>query len=333
MPPVIDSHTHWTPPVLLEALEKRDAAPRIVSENGSRMVELAPGQRFPLKDDSWNEDVKLAKMDRDRIDLAVISAVGGIAVVDILDEPEQQPVARETNEQIAALVARHPGRFAGLAALPMLQPERAVEELEHAAGLGLKGAMLYSNVAGRYLDAPEFRPVFETAEALELTIQIHPTHPLSAEQLETGFLVTAVGFLFDTTTATLRLIQDGIYENLPRLKLHLGHVGSLLPYVIERIDFQASLFPKDLAKLSSPPSEHIARLYTDSVCSWEPALRTAVEFFGADQVMFGTDDPYWPAQPAHDTLEALGLSDDDAERLRWRTATELYGLEPLASAQ
>ncbi len=77
---VIDSHTHWTPPVLLEALEQRDTAPRIVSENGKRMIELAPGQLFPLKDDFWNEDVKLEKMNRDGIDVAVVSAVGGIAI-------------------------------------------------------------------------------------------------------------------------------------------------------------------------------------------------------------------------------------------------------------
>ncbi len=203
-----------------------------------------------------------------------------------------------------------------------------MEELEHAAKIGLKGAMVYAHVAGCYLDAPEFRPVFEAAETLGLTIQIHPTNPLSANLLETGFLITAVGFLFDTTTTTLRLIQDGIYDSLPELKLHLCHAGSLLPYVIERIDFQASLFPQDVAKLSAAPSEYIAKLYTDSVCSWVPALRTAVEFFGADQVMFGTDDPYWPARPAHETLEALELSEDDGERLRWRTATELFGLEP-----
>ena len=327
MPRVIDSHSHWTPPVLLQALEKRDAAPRIVSKDGSRMIELAPGQFFPLKDDIWNEDVKLEKMNRDRIDLAVVSAVGGIAVVDLLDEREQQPIAREANEQIVALAERHPGRFAGLAVLPMRQPERAVEELEHAAKIGLKGAMVYAHVAGTYLDAPEFRPVFEAAERLGLVIQIHPTHPRSADLLETGFLITAVGYLFDTTTATLRLIQDGIYDSLPELKLHLSHAGSLLPYVIERIDFQAGLFAQDVAKLSGAPSEYIAKLYTDSVCSWVPALRTAVGFFGVEQVMFGTDDPFWPAQPAHETLDALELSPEDAERVRWRTATELFGLE------
>ena len=212
-------------------------------------------------------------MNRDRIDLAVVSAVGGIAVVDLLDEREQQPIAREANEQIVALAERHPGRFAGLAVLPMRQPERAVEELEHAAKIGLKGAMVYAHVAGTYLDAPKFRPVFEAAERLGLVIQIHPTHPRSADLLETGFLITAVGYLFDTTTATLRLIQDGIYDSLPELKLHLSHAGSLLPYVIERIDFQAGLFAQDVAKLSGAPSEYIAKLYTDLVCSWVPALR------------------------------------------------------------
>ena len=283
MPRVIDSHSHWTPPVLLQALEKRDAAPRIVSKDGSRMIELAPGQFFPLKDDIWNEDVKLEKMNRDRIDLAVVSAVGGIAVVDLLDEREQQPIAREANEQIVALAERHPGRFAGLAVLPMRQPERAVEELEHAAKIGLKGAMVYAHVAGT---------------RVKQVADDHRDAPADSGR--------------------------DLRQPAGALKLHLSHAGSLLPYVIERIDFQAGLFAQDVAKLSGAPSEYIATLYTDSVCSWVPALRTAVEFFGVEQVMFGTDDPFWPAQPAHETPE---LSPEDAERVRWRTATELFGLE------
>ena len=325
---VIDTHTHWTPSTLIDVLERRVEYPRIARENGTPHFEFGPGRPFKLPDDMWNPDAKIAKMDAAGIDLSVISVVGGVAVVDLVDNPSDAiAVARAANDELADLCRSHPTRFAGLAALPLLAgTDNAIAELERAATVGLKGAMVYSNVHGRHLDDPEFLPVFDAAAKLGMVIQIHPTHPLAAAWLPNDALITAVGYLFDTTTAALRLIFSGVYDRNPGFKLMLCHAGSLLPFVTARIDYQAVLFPNDVKQLSAPPSEYIKKLYTDIVCRHPGVARLALDTHGPERTMFGTDDPYWPIDGAFETLEALSLPPAVREQVESGTARNVFGL-------
>lgn len=323
---VIDSHTHWTPPALLNALERRDTYPCITRKDDTRYIELREGNPIPLADDMWNEDVKLQKMDHVGIDASVLSVVGGTAIIDWLENDDAVSVARDANEELADLTRRYPTRFDGLAALPMFAGGKAVEELEHAVRVGLKGAMVYSNVRGRTLDDSAFRPIFAAAAELGVPIQIHPTDPLSQPWLESNALTTGIGFLFDTTTAAMRLIYAGIFEELPELKLMVPHAGSLLPFILGRIDHQAETFPEDGERLTMRPSEYVRLLYTDTICLWPSALHLTLEVFGPEHVMFGTDDPYWEQKPAIDTLRALDLSSEDTEQVTSQTSTGFFGL-------
>jgi predicted TIM-barrel fold metal-dependent hydrolase len=209
----------------------------------------------------------------------------------------------------------------------MQAPDAAAAELERAAGLGLHGMMLYSNVAGWPLDDPRFRPVFETAARLDLPILIHPTLPLSAPSLDAHALVPVIGFMFDTATATLRLIFDGIFDRHPDLKLILGHLGSVLPYIIGRIDYESMRLPGGTGALTDRPSEHIRRLYIDTVSNWPPAYRLALEFFGAERILFATDHPFWNMRVAHEALDQLDLAPSDRRAIERGNAIDLLGLE------
>lgn len=328
MTEVIDTHTHWTPSALIEVLERREEFPRIIKQaDGSRLIEYSPGNPHPFGDEMWDERVKLAKMDAGGIDLSVISVVGGISVVDMVDAADAVAVARAANDELVDLCHRHPTRFAALAALPLRTgPDAAIAELERAMSLGLKGAMVYSNVRGRMLDDAEFMPVWEAAAKLGAAIQIHPTHPLAADWLRTDILITGIGFLFDTTTAALRLILAGVYEKSPDLKLQLCHIGSLLPYILGRLDYQAHMFPHEVSHLSAPPSEYARKLYTDSVCLYPPALRLCLDVYGPDHLMWGTDDPFWPVDGAFATLAALNLPAEEYELITAGTARHVFGL-------
>ena len=90
-------------------------------------------------------------------------------------------------------------------------------------------------------------------------------------------LPTTLGFLMETSAATLRLILGGLYVRHPDFKLYLVHIGSLLPYILGRLDYEAERYEGAMGKLTVPPSEHVKRLYTDSVCVYPPALRLALE--------------------------------------------------------
>jgi aminocarboxymuconate-semialdehyde decarboxylase len=209
----------------------------------------------------------------------------------------------------------------------MQAPEDAAAELERTYAAGFLGAMIYSNVAGRPLDDPALRVVFDTAAALNVPLYIHPTFPLTASTVDAYALIPTLGFMFDTTTAAVRLVLDGLYQRHPDFRLIVAHAGSLLPQLAGRIDYEAERHANGRGALEVDPSEHLRLLYTDSVCVWPPALRSTIELLGADRVMFGSDYPFWDPARTLRTIEASGLSDDVRRGIYDGNAIRLFGLE------
>jgi predicted TIM-barrel fold metal-dependent hydrolase len=263
-------------------------------------------------------------MDAAGLGMSVLSV--NIPGLDWFEAGEVEAIAREVNDQLADAVARHPDRFAAFAALPMQRPEAAGEELGRAVGNGLCGAMLYSNVAGRSLAEPEFRQVFEAADELGAPLLLHPTYPLCAPSVSVHALLPVFGFLVDTTTATLRLVLDGLYDRHPQLKLILGHAGSLIPFILGRIDYESSRIPGGLGALETLPSEHLRRLYVDTVSAWPPALALAIDYFGADRVLYATDHPFWDPARTRDALADVELSDDQRAAIETGNARRILGV-------
>jgi len=105
-----------------------------------------------------NVDVKLADMDAAGIDLAVLSpALPGPAV---LGGTQADSWAARINDELAVITAAHPGRFAAWASLGFGDPSRAIAEVDRCLDqLGLTGFQVWSNIAGRPLDAPDVLPV------------------------------------------------------------------------------------------------------------------------------------------------------------------------------
>jgi len=321
----IDVQTHWLPPAVIEAMEGRSEWPRIVDGPKGRLVEYGDGAAYPIVPEAVDLATKIEHMDRAGVGVSVLSI--NIPGLDLFDPADAPSLARDVNDQLAEAVAAHPDRLQAFAALPMVAPEAAAEELERALGLGLRGAIVYSNVGGRSLDAPEFRQVFEAAARLDAALLLHPTYPLSAASVNVHALIPVIGFLFDTTTATIRLILDGIYDRHPDLKLILGHVGSVIPYIVGRIDYESSRIPGGLGALETLPSEHIRRLYVDTVSAWPPAMQLVIDYLGADRVLYATDHPYWDPAKTNDALEELRLSDEDREAIETGNAKRLLDID------
>jgi predicted TIM-barrel fold metal-dependent hydrolase len=321
-----DVHTHYLPTALAGALEARSDAPRICARPGGRVIEYGKGSGHPLLDSMVDLELRLRDMDETGIDLALLTV--SVPGVDWFGRDDGIALAREVNDELAELVRARPERFAALATLPMQAPEAAAAELERAVATGLWGAMVYSNAAGEPLDRPELEAVFDAAAALDVPVMIHPTFPLSAHTLDAYALVPALGFLVDTTTAVLRLLFGGLYERHPDFKLFLCHAGSLLPQLAGRIDYEAGRLPRGTGKLNAPPSERMRLLYTDSVCAWPPALRSALELVGPERVMFGSDYPFWRPERTLDVLAELNLPDVDRDALMYANAERFFRRVP-----
>lgn len=324
MAQTIDIHSHYLASTLVSALERRTALPRISEGPQGRQIEYGKGNIHPVQPNMGDVELRLRDMDEQGIDVALLSInIPGVDWFPVADGP---PVAREVNDELADLVAAHADRFAALATLPLQAPEAAAGELERVMAAGFSGAMIYSNVAGGHLDQPQLRVVFDTAARLGAPLYIHPTFPLTASTVDAYALIPTLGFMFDTTTAAVRLVLDGLYERHPEFRLVLAHAASLLPQLAGRIDYEAERHGNGRGALSVDPSEQLRFIYTDAVCVWAPALRSTLELVGPERVMFGSDYPFWDPARSFETVDAVGLDTETLEAIRDTNARRVFGL-------
>ena len=308
--PVVDVHIHYLPPALLSTLLRRNRFPRAERQGGTLVLEFGNGYVEHV-------DARLAGPEGIReslraagVDLAMVS-INQPGVL-MLDPTEAAAVARDANDELLQLVRDSNGAIEGLATLPWQETDAAVDELERAVSIGLKGAMVCSNVAGEPLDSPAFDPTFEAAATRSLPLLLHPAVPVNVTNLREHGLICAAGFLFDTTTAILRMVFAGTFDRHPELRVLLAHAGSLLPLLAGRIDRE---YARDALPLPLPegrhPSEYLRRLYTDTIAGSPKALELAIDLVGADHVCFGSDYPFNDQSRALDLVHSATDADED----------------------
>jgi aminocarboxymuconate-semialdehyde decarboxylase len=210
------------------------------------------------------------------------------------EEPELGiRLARLTNDAFGDIMEKLPDKFVALATLPMQDPQTAAEELERAVkDRGLRGAMIFSNVAGSPIDGEQFMPVYEMAVKLDAPIFIHPTSPLNSIGMEDYRLVPIMGFGVDTSLAILRLVFSGVLERLPGLKLVATHTGGVFPYLRGRIEAAYKAYPETRVRIARPPSEYFRRIWLDTVCYDRDVLKSSLAFWGPGKMVMGSDYPH-----------------------------------------
>lgn len=128
---------------------------------------------------------RIADMDSIGIDMQILSIT--CPGVQMFDPDEGAALAIAANDQLAEAIKAHPHRFAGLTAIAPQNPAAAAREIERGVKtLGLRGVIINSHTQHQYLDDPNFWPIFEAADALEVPIHLHPNTP--SKQLIPAFL-------------------------------------------------------------------------------------------------------------------------------------------------
>ena len=275
--------------------------------------------------------IRIRSMDENGISMQVLSNSG--PGPDLVSGPDGIAMAREMNDALATVIARHPDRFAAFAVLPTQSPDACAQELERSVKqLGFLGALVNGTTDGRFLDHPSYDSLLAKAVELDVPIYIHPHLPpdpvrqayYSDLEPGAGRVLESAGWGWHSETAIhlLRLVVSGALDRHPKLKIIVGHMGEMLPVMLARID---EVFTYDVEHLKRPISKTITDQVwlTSSGIFSEPPMLAAMLTFGIDRIMFSVDYPFARNELGREFLAKLTLAPDDmakflsAETEKW----------------
>ncbi len=267
------------------------------------------------------------------------------AIEDIAKPDVGINLARIANDSMAELCRKYPERFPTFAAaLCMTDVDSSVAEARRAVKeLGARGVLLYTDVAGRPLDDPEFDPLFAAMAELDATIWLHPVRTAAmpdyrAEKKSRFEMWWCLGWPYDTSVAMIRMVLCGLLDRYPKLNIITHHLGGMIPFYDGRIGPGLKVlgarttdedYSKIIPSLKRPHMDYLHDFYADTAMfgGGVHAIRCGYEFFGADHVVFATDAPLGPIAPTIATVKKLGLAPADERKLFCGNAEKLLKMK------
>jgi 2,3-dihydroxybenzoate decarboxylase len=286
------------------------------------------------------QDMRLREMDKHGVEMMILS-LNAPAVQAIPDVKRAIAVAREANDMLAAEVRRRPSRFAAFAALPMQDPDAAIDEITRCVKeLGFVGALVngFSQAGSAdnvtYYDLPQYKPFWRAVEALGVPFYLHPRNPLPSwtRQYEGHNWLLGPNWAFHAETAVhaLRLIGSGIFDECPRLQIVLGHLGEGIPIYLWRIDGRNGWMKAPHKYAAKHGVGHYFRKHFHLTTSGNfstPALVNAITEMGADRIMFSIDWPFEAVDEGAEWFDKTAISDGDRARIGRDNAIRLFKLK------
>jgi aminocarboxymuconate-semialdehyde decarboxylase len=311
----IDLHCHIGVTDIWKVIPRNQVVPDYLEEQ-ARTFRSQPVPVFNPR--GPDVDKRLADMDEMGIDVQAVS----LNATYYWAEPElARKIVEIQNEKIAELCTVRSDRFVGLGTVALQDPALAVEQLEEGVKkFGMRGFDIGGSVNGEELSAPKFYPFWAKVEQLGTLTFIHPwgfngTGDLMPGQPRfggNGQLGNVIGNPLETTLALSHLIQDGVLDLYPNLKILAAHGGGFLPSYAGRSDQCLVQFPNGCKPLKKKPTEYLRQLYYDAMLFTAEGLRHLIAEVGVSQVVVGTDYPTrWSRDSVDRILSAPGMSDAD----------------------
>jgi hypothetical protein len=279
-------------------------------------------------------DGRIQVMDDAGIDIQVLSALSNN--VQDLDPEASVAVSRRLNDRMSETVSRYPDRFRAFATLPMTDPAAAVDELERSIEeLGFLGAMIHGQTRGVFLDDLSVRPILTVAARLGVPIYLHPAPPPAAvletyysglsDEVEACLSTSGWGWHSETAMHVLRMVAVGVFEELPDLKLIVGHMGEGLPFHLDRIESMLTPVVTGQVRGVAETLRHNLYLTTSGYNTATPLL-CALAAFGVDHIMFSVDHPFGNSEQATTFLRSAPVSESDREKIAHTNVEALLGI-------
>ena len=223
----------------------------------------------------------------------------------IPDRKKSIALAKLANDEMAELVLKYPDRFAAaIASLPMNDIDAALKEADRAIkDLNFRGVQIFTPINDKPLDSPEFFPLYQKMAEYNLPIFIHPHRgddyaDYRTEKSSQYSLNTLFGWIYETSTAMIRLTYSGVMEKYPGLKIITHHAGAMIPFLQQRVidfaDFGEMRLKTDLKQnLRKPVVDYLKMFYVDTaIYGNTPGLMCSYALYGAEHMLFATDFPY-----------------------------------------
>jgi 6-methylsalicylate decarboxylase len=280
----IDTHHHMIPPDYRDMLRQAG-------------IDEAGGRALP----DWSAEASLQTMADLDIATAILS-VSTPGTTFLPDPADAAALARDLNDDTAALVAAQPDRFGFFATIPMPHVDESVVETVRALDdLRADGVVLLANNAGTYLGQDGQDDLYAALDERSAVVFIHPAD-LPGPTVP-GVAPFAADFLLDTTRAAYLLVRNGIRREYPNIKFVLSHAGGFVPYASHRM---AVAIMGDTGASPADTLDDFAGFYFDTALSSSAAaLPTLLAFAKPGHITFGSDWPFAPV--AAGKLFAAGL--------------------------
>ena len=326
---VIDVHCHYIPDRYFEFLETEHGfAVERRPANGEQIPIRVGALEFALNRTFFDSERQIARMETLGIDLTILSLATPLINYQIPIAVAKK-AARIFNDELARLRDRHPDRFDGWAFLPMQDPEGAAAELRRGVReLGLSGGHIASNVNGRYLNEPEYAPIFEAALDLNVPLFVHPANPPGRERMADYELAVVSGYLFDSTLNIFNMIFGGLLDRYPSLRLCCAHAGGYALMLRSRMQREVDTNPTLAELISRPVGAYLRQLYFDTICFEGGYLEFSAEIAGANQLVLGSDGPFPLGEPDPVGFVQRTFTDEDTRRgILHLNAASMFGTE------
>ncbi|HEY3845674.1 MAG TPA: amidohydrolase family protein, partial [Acetobacteraceae bacterium] len=292
---MIDMHTHWKPAEVADALRARGKEPRILRDQTGVEVLKSRMSEEPLAKAFDDVDFHLGRMDRQGVEVSVLSVLGSFCWIEYQPLEVSGPLCRRVNDRFSAICQEHSGRFAAFAALPLTDISAAAAELERVLSLpGMIGAQLPGNFFLTHDDAEAVRPLLEVANRHHAVLFIHHgPRPGDAFPKVAGDTDNArrrngtLDMQASLSSVMVTLCLTDLLADYPDVTLVVHNLGGNIPYEVERMDHRSLL---DTPEEELPSSRfRRAGVYVDCNSFGPRAIEAAVALYGAGRIVCGTD--------------------------------------------
>ncbi len=293
------------------------------------MANMMQGRRFfrQIKENCWNPEIRIAEYEKFNTQVQVVCTIP--VLFSYWTKPEDgAEVARFLNDDLAQSIAPYKKNYIGLGTLPMQDTDLAIKELERCKELGFPGIQIGSNINDKNLDEPEFYPIFEACQDLNMAVFVHPWNMMGMDQMKKYWLPWLVGMPAETSRAICSMVFAGIFEKLPNLRVCFAHSGGSFIPTIGRIEHGFNCRP-DLVAIDNDvsPREYLGKFWVDCITHDADTLKFIIDKVGSEKVCLGSDYPF----PLGDLeigkfIEEMNLPKQDINNIFCQSSLDWLGL-------